>query len=386
MKKIIDKIIIIFLFIQPLLDVLTSIQIRYNFLSIYISSIIRVVFMLFVLIYMIIYKYDLKIIILLFIYGLIELGYLYFGSSLSLLFNVIRIFYLPVMILFFSKYDININKKYILIIYLMYLLLLLIPTVCGFSFDIYTGADDKKGFIGLFYGGNELSGILLGMLPIILIYLKDIKKIYLRVIYYVLIVATFILVSTKTLFLGGILVLLVFLYRYIKNKRIKNKKGIILSIVGVLLLVLIILPYTPVMNNIKITLNYYGINEPKDVFSLYALDNVVFSRRLSYADNLFNEYSNSSIQNRLLGLPTVNTIKDSEIDLVDIFVTIGLIGLIIYVFIMTYLIRHEKMKFEYKLSLILFIVMSLFSGHILIKPAVSIYMGLIYNLNKEESK
>ena len=386
MKKIIDKIIIIFLFIQPLLDVLTSIQIRYNFLSVYISSIIRVLFMLFVLIYMIIYKYDLKIIILLFIYGIIELGYLYFGSSISLLFNVIRIFYLPVMILFFSKYDIKINKKYILIIYLMYLLLLLIPTVCGFSFDIYTGADDKKGFIGLFYGGNELSGILLGMLPIILIYLKDIKKIYLRVIYYVLIVATFILVSTKTLFLGGILVLLVFLYRYIKNKRIKNKKGIILSIVGVLLLVLIILPYTPVMNNIKITLNYYGINEPKDVFSLYALDNVIFSRRLSYADNLFNEYSNSSIQNRLLGLSTVNTIKDSEIDLVDIFVTIGLIGIIIYVFIMTYLIRHEKMKFEYKFSLILFIVMSLFSGHILIKPAVSIYMGLIYNLNREESK
>ena len=187
MKRIIDKIIIIFLFIQPLLDILTSIQIRFNFLSVYISSILRVLFMLFILIYMIIYKYDIKIILLMFIYAIIELLYLYFGTSLSLLFNVIRIFYLPVLILFFSNYDIKINKKYILIIYLLYLLLLIIPSIFGFSFDIYSGADDKKGFIGLFYGGNEVSGILLGMLPIVLVYLKDIKKIYLRIIYYILI-------------------------------------------------------------------------------------------------------------------------------------------------------------------------------------------------------
>ena len=67
MKKIIDKIIIIFLFLQPILDVITSIQIRYNIMSIYIASVIRVIFMLFILIYMIIYKYDFKLIILMYI-------------------------------------------------------------------------------------------------------------------------------------------------------------------------------------------------------------------------------------------------------------------------------------------------------------------------------
>ena len=41
------------------------------------------------------------------------------------------------------------------------------------------------------------------------------------------------------------------------------------------------------------------------------------------------------------------------------------------------------MKFEYKLSLFLFVIMSLFSGHIFIKPAVSIYMALVFNLNKK---
>ena len=377
MKKIIDKLILVFLFIQPFLDVITSIQIRYNFLSIYISSIIRVLFMLFILIYMIVYKYDFKLIILLFIYGIIELVHLYFNDLLYI-FNVIKIFYLPVLIMFFSKYELKISKRSILIIYACYLLLLLIPTVFGFGFDIYASNDNKKGFIGLFYGGNELSGILLGLLPIILIYLKDVKNIILRVLYYIVIAISFVILSTKTVLVGGIIVVLIYLYNSINKKKI-----FVISTISIVALLFLILPFTPVVNNLKVALDYYGINNTQEMFSFYAIDNVIFSRRLTYAKNLFSEYESTSVVNKLFGMTRI--IKDAELDLVDIFITIGLIGFIIYIFIMTYLLRKNRLKNEYKISLILFIIMSCFSGHILIKPAVAIYMALLFNLGKEDN-
>ncbi len=383
MKRIINKLIIIFLFMQPFLDVLTSFQIRFNILNIYISSIIRIVFLLFILIYMIIYKYDLKIILFMFIYGIIYGGYLLATNSFSLAFDAIRIFYLPVMIIFFNNEDIKIDKKKVLILYLIYMLLLLIPTMFGFSFDIYEVEKSKKGFIGLFYGGNELSGILLGLLPIILNYLQIVKKYYFRIIYYILIIFTFILVSTKTLFIGGILVLLIYLFKYILNKKTVNKKYIIGGIVGVLVFLVIALPYTPVMNNIKVTLDYYGINNITDMFNLKTIDNVIYSRRLSYASNLIDEYKNSPIDNKLFGLKNINNIKDSELDLIDTYMTIGLIGFIVYLIVMGYLLYKYRLKGIYLFSLILFIIMACLSGHILIKPAVAIYTALIFRLNKE---
>ena len=106
-------------------------------MSIYIASVIRVIFMLFILIYMIIYKYDFKLIILMFIYGLIEGSYILLTNNIPVLFNAIKIFYLPVLLIFFSNYELKIEKKYILIIYLIYMLFLVVPTICGFSFDVY---------------------------------------------------------------------------------------------------------------------------------------------------------------------------------------------------------------------------------------------------------
>ena len=377
MKKIINKIIIIFLFMQPFLDVLTSIQLNYNILNFYIASIIRILFMLFILIYMIIYKYDFKLILYMFIYAFIFALYLVFNHTLSLAINAIRIFYLPVLILFFNNEDINISKKQILILYLIYLLLLIIPSIFGISMDT-SNLGDKELYLGLFNGGNELSGILLGLLPIIIVYSKDIKNIIVRIIYYLLIAISFVLVSTKTLFFGGVLVLIVYLFT-----RIKNKKILVGGIIGVILLSCVILPFTPVINNIKVTLDYYEIHNITDLFNIKTFDNVVYSRRLSYANNLLEEYNNSDLSNKLFGLSNINLLKDAELDLVDIFATIGLIGFIVYISIMIYIIYKYKLKGWYLFSFILFIIMSCFSGHILNKPLVAIYIALLFRLNKE---
>ena len=66
------------------------------------------------------------------------------------------------------------KKNNIILLYTIYLLLVIVPTLLHINFDVYSGEEAKKASLGLFYGGNELSAVLLGYLPLILTYLKEI--------------------------------------------------------------------------------------------------------------------------------------------------------------------------------------------------------------------
>ena len=369
----------ILLFIQPLLDVLTSFQLRYfNNSILSISAIIRLILLLIMVIYIIVKKDKKDYIVLgvLSIYSIISI--IHFKDITSIM-NISKIIYLPLSILFFIRYNERIDKNNIILLYTIYLLLVIVPTLLHINFDVYSGEEAKKASLGLFYGGNELSAFLLGYLPLILTYLKDID-LYKRLIVYVLIIAAFILIGTKTLFLGGVLVLIIYLIYYIKNEKIKNKKYLIGGIIGTLLLGIIILPYTPIYKNMKITLDYYGIHSIKDI-NIDTIDNVIYSKRLTYAKDLMNDYNNHDLTDKLIGVGRID-IKDSEIDIIDMLYIIGIIGLIIYIGLLVYLLLTNKLKNIYLLSFILFILMSCFSGHIFIKPNVLIYIGVLFNLNK----
>ena len=376
MKK---YLIYILLFIQPLLDILTSFQLRFFNSGIYsISAIIRLVLLAIMFIYILTKKNKRDYIIL----GLISVysivSFIHF-KSIPLMMNVIKILYLPISILFFINYEEKIDKKKTVILYSIYLLLVVIPTLLGLNFDVYNNEEIKKASLGLFYGGNELSAVLLGLLPIIISYSKEFK-LYIRLLLYIFIVASFILIGTKTLFIGGLLVLMVFFIYYLKNRKIKNKKYLIGGIIGVILLGIIAFPYTPIYKNFKITLDYYNIHSIKDV-SVNTIDDVIYSKRLTYANNLLNDYNNHDIEDKLLGIGKID-IKDSEIDVIDVLYVIGIIGLIINVLLIIYLLLTNKLKNIYLLSFILFVLMSCFSGHIFMKPNVLIYIGLLFNLNK----
>ena len=203
MKK---YLIYILLFLQPVLDIIASYQLRYfdNLPSI--SAIIRLVLLCFMVLY-ILRKHDkndflpLKMCAVMMIFAIVS-------KSIPCIMNYFKIIYLPISILFFVNYDEKIDKKSIIILYSIYLLLVIIPTIFGFNFNVYSEEEAKRASLGLFYGGNELSAILLGLLPIVLIYSKELK-LYFRIPFYILIVLAFIFIGTKTLFLGGILVLLI---------------------------------------------------------------------------------------------------------------------------------------------------------------------------------
>ena len=86
-----------------------------------------------------------------------------------------------------------------------------------------------------------------------------------------------------------------------------------------------------VTKNIIRAINYYGFNL-NNIFSLNGLDKLIFSSRLEVLGKVSNLYLNSPLINILMGLDKsyVNIFKGIEIDIFDIFFSIGIIGILVY--------------------------------------------------------
>lgn len=395
MKKLkFDKFIVIFLFLQPILDVITSLQVRNN-ISITVGAIVRGILFTIILVYLYKNNVSKKPIIIFLIYVFLALSYQFLYTSNSIfteVFNILKIFYLPFLIYFFNKYNNEkIDDKMLTIIYLIYINLIIIPYLFSIGYSSYSTLEDKQGYIGLFYSGNEISSVIIGLLPIVLNYTFNSKSYILKILVYIETLITVILIGTKTLFFGLIIIILYvfikYLYKSYKSNSKNFRKILLIPIIFIVIMILI-LPKTPVYKNIKITLNYYNINSVEELLNIKSIDNVIFSKRLSYLENVNKNYIKEDTLGLIYGLGSskISTIRDVEIDIFDIFYSIGIFGFTIWLILMINSIRGQKLRGVYKFSFILFLVMSLFSGHVLIKPMVSIYVALIFILNKNAIK
>ena len=306
------------------LDVLTSIGIHNNWKG-SIGLLIRGAFFISVLFYLVIKKKEKKGVFALIFYLIIEMFYFYSSTTNALFseaFNLIKLFYLPFLFLFFNHYDNQkINEKLIFSIYMMYMNLIIIPYIFNLGFNITY--ENKEGYLGFFYGGNEL--------PIVLKYVLSKKKLFLKLVFLIELLIVMVLVGTKTLFLGVGIVFVIFIIKELKqnfkNFSKKKKSILILSTLLFVLLGGLLFPKTPVYKNFKVTLNYYQIHSLKDFISVDTIDQVVFSTRLSFLKNVQNHYKESEAQEKIfgLGITKINQLKDIEIDVLDIFYSIGII-------------------------------------------------------------
>lgn len=394
-NKIISLILMILVIFQPIMDALTYLQIRYSFSFLSISSIIRTITFCLIILYLLFTKDKRKEIWFLLIYFIAYLGIQSlilnnaFSNSLN---SILTIFYLPSIIIFLNK--VNIDKKYfnlkiIMFTYLIYLNLIIVPYL--FKYGNYAGNfyEGKNGFYGLFYGGNEISNILVIMLPLVIEYLVQEKSYFLIGLTFIELLLCIYLVGTKTLILGSIIISIYFLFKYLRPvyKSLDNKKKYPLWTLLILLIIgtIILLPKMAVTKNIIRAINYYGFNL-NNIFSLNGLDKLVFSGRLEILSKVSNLYLNSPLINILMGLGKsyVNTFKGIEIDIFDIFFSIGIIGILVYGYLCFKNIKDVKLKGIYLFTFILSIMISLVTGHILNTPNVSIYVGLLFCLNKQE--
>ena len=386
-----NKIVIVLLLLSPIIDAITGIQTRYNFGFITIGKVIRGLAFIFMLYYLFRKNINKKYLLLFLAYVFLAISNYEINTYNNIyteVNNMFLIFYLPFAIMFFRniKND-KVTDKLVVIIYTFYFLLLTIPTIFNIGFSAYYGLDTKQSYLGFFHSGNELSAILIGLLPIVVVYLFKSKNYILKVLLTLEIIISAILIGTKTMFLGVIIVFGYYLFIYTKYyaKEISKKAKIILvSMIIILIpLIMFIVPKTPLYNNMKITLEHYNIKEVKDIFKIDNIDNLVFSKRLSYLKNINNEYTKGNKYTLMYGIGRYRLlgIRDIEIDIFDIFYSIGIFGLFVYLFLFLSAKNGAELKGQYKFSFYLFIIISLFSGHVLNRPMVATYIALLFLLN-----
>lgn len=390
-KLIFDKFIIIFLLLQPFVDAFTMLQIRYEVNNITASMIFRFIFFMIMLLYIIKNKKLRKYGIIFSVYFIFQIIFmsLYMKNSISMeISNIFQIFYLPLAILFFNKYENKkINDRLILILNFIYISMIIVPYL--FHFGVYASDlyKEKSGFYGLFYGGNEISMILLALFPISVKALCNIKNILIKIIYIVSLALATLLIATKTLLFGIIIVFIYYAIKYLKaNIKLMNKGKkmlIISSILAILLVMIILIPKTAMYSNIKLAMKTFRVSD-KNLFSIYSLDKIVFSGRLGFLKNINNIYMNSGLLSMLFGLgkTLIVNVKIIEIDIFDLFYSVGIIGFLIYVLYMVRSMKQIRLKNVYKFDFIFLLIISLVVGHILLAVNVSIFLALLAILNK----
>ena len=393
--KLVSIVLMLLIILQPIMDAVTYLQIRYSFNFISLSSIIRAVTLGLMILYLLVIKKRRKEILFLigyFIIYLLSQTFLLHNGISSSLNTILTIFYLPIVILFMQEVNINesyFNLKIIMITYLIYLNLIVIPYLFKYGNYADNFYDGKNGFYGLFYGGNEISNILVILLPLVIEYLVKRKSYFLIILTFVELLLCIYLVGTKTLMLGSIIVSIYFLFKYwcpVYKKFSKKKKCILWGLAFLIFLcTLVVLPQMAVTKNIIRAIEYYGFNL-NNVFSLNGLDKLIFSGRLEILKVVSNLYRNSSLFSILLGLGKsyINLFKGIEIDIFDIFFALGISGILVYGYIMVKNIKSGKLKGVYLFTFVLGMVISLVTGHVLNTPNVSIFIGLLFGLNKLE--
>ena len=382
-----DSIFKIFLYSSPVIDLLTSLCLNIFNLNITIGIIIRMLFLLFVFMYAFFIKHQItkKKIFYLIVLGIYlclncitsikELG---LSSYITELQFIIRIFYLPIILICLNNVEINISKKDLIFVTSIYMSLILIPDILGLSFNAYT--QGKVGTIGWFNSANEISAIIAITMPFMLDYLINSKNNYLyRILLLILILYTSLSIGSKipiiALGISSLYILIKFIHNLYITKAKEKLITVILCLITVIISALIIIPKTNFYKNIEIHLNFLEINTVGDAFSYKFLNRFIFSDRLDLLKDNTNIYLNSSPDSYLLGIGYNQNInaKIIEMDFFDILYRTGIIGCILFLIIIAKNLNFKTKDNITKLSIFIMFIISFLAGHVFLAPAVSIY-------------
>lgn len=413
MKKFIEnninKIIAIFLLLQPVLDLLTGICINTLKINFTIGLIVRMLFLMFLCITsLFIYKKKKLLIpysILIIYFIMYIIGMLIFknNSFIVEIKNLGRVYYFPVLLitLYSIKDKIRISPMTLITVAFSYLILLFIPSLLGLGYQSYKVT--KAGTLGFFNSANELSGIISILTPFILLAFYKLKKpvpiALLSLIYFTVIL----MIGTKTPLLAlAITIGLSILYIWniwLKEKNYNRIAGTIGAICVSIAILYLILPKTNFYKNIKTHLDYLGLDTITDVFKdANYIDHFIFSSRLEFlADKSFIYYS-APVYERIFGIGYINDKTETkliEMDYFDIFYSHGVIGFILFFSITIYILKElyndrKNNSYEYLMnntSLFLISFLAFFTGHIFTAPSVSILVAVIMlSISKREKK
>ena len=405
-KNNLSYIISLFILISPILDLLTGISRHMTNINISIG-IIKFLFLLFILyVYLFVFKKKklIPIYLLISIYFIMySIGiYLYNTNFFINIYNSIKVLYFPILLitLYELKDNFKISNMTIFTSIFLYILLIFIPLLFNIGYDSYKIT--KVGSAGLYNSANEISGLIGITTPILFIIFKENRKIILNTILIFIYLFIISFIGTKTPLLSLIITLLVTLI-YILIKSIKNSNYKPLLLTNILLIIilsisLLVIPKTNFYKNIKTHINYLNIDEVEDVVDPKITDHLIFSQRLTFLKNRLPYYHNSNMYSKLFGTGYTHNnklLKSIEIDYFDIYISQGLIGFIIilsiFVYVLYKVLKNRKINtyndLMYLTSILLILLLSFFTGHILVSPSVSfIVIILLLGLSNRKKK
>ena len=409
-KKNFNTLLIIFILLQPILDLITGFGIHIWKMDITIGIIIRMIFLL-VILYSVMFVYKKKqnwlYYGILIVYGLLYvLGIILFKDGVGLFSEIqglCRVFYFPVLLiaLYSIKDEIKISKMTLMVVLVTYLVCILVPNCLNLGFETYEIT--KAGTLGFFNSANEISGIISLLTPIMILIFVSSKKIIPAVIISCIYLYVILTIGTKTPLLSlGITIFFTYLWFIYNAVKVKKYKRIGISLIALVLFttaLILILPKTTFYKNIETHLNYLKLDNVTEVFEDEKLvDHFIFSSRLKFMKERQQDYMDGNVYQKLFGIGYLNNQKEAkavEMDYFDIYYNHGIIGFILFFGIygyFFYLIMKERRKLDLEqymlyISILLSIFLSFFTGHIITAPAVSILVTfLLLMLVKQKKK
>ncbi len=407
-EKINYYILFIFMLLSPIVDILNSFIQHFFNTSISLGMLYKGLLLFYLLYYFLFKIKDLKNKKYLIIYGIMVLIWLllFLGNRFSMLsfiniykelIYVFKIFYLPVMLylLYYFIKDNNMSvkdiEKILIISFLVYVLLLFVPYITDTAFYSY-GDKSLGGFVGWFYAANEVSIMMILLFYVTLKEAYNYKKIF----FIPLLLGIFMIlqIGTKVTLLGLSLTFLFFLGKSLFKLEWKNALYTLILILGAILITC----NGFMGNNMEVLVsNGEEIVENEEYEEapvnnrIEMLLNLVLSSRYTYFKDTLDIYNKANLKDKIIGIGyTNNEIIDNvkiekliEIDLLDIYFHIGLIGFILFLvplLVMAFNILKEIIKnklFNFNILSFLYIILvalgiSLTAGHMLSAPSVSI--------------
>ena len=416
-----QNIFIIYILLQPIIDIVTSLCVRNVSENLSLGIVIRVLFMLFIMIYAVI-KIDKKGRIELIIYyscialyGIAYIANSYLKYNFSMLFTqlkgIIKVFYFPIILV--SLYEIckekkfNSFEKYLNISLIIYITTIIICRIFSVGYPTYPN-NDKLGSIGLFYAGNETSAILAMLAPICFWKFLAKKFSIFNTIVCVATVFSMLEIGTKVSALSifallGLSFILAGIKLFTKERKTIFKQFIAISLM--IILVFVFVAYTPAGKNMKIGITWKNPNtvqvpsqpNPNKTPSK-EVQTELLSGRNNYLKNTLKKYKESSLLTKLTGTgyvsysnkKGVHESKLVEIDYFDIFFCHGILGTLIYIvpliFIAISLFKKFFSNFVVNIknyytifalySILIGCGIALLAGHVFTAPAVSIFLAI----------
>jgi len=298
---------------------------------------------------------------------------------------MMKLYYIPFSILFFINIKNSMDNKIFFYVLSIYILLFLSSYIFGFGTNNYTVEDKKSGFKGVFNSINEISAIIIVLLPIVLNYLKENKKYITSILLIISTLLVALLTGTKVLMIG-LFIIIIYIYIGKAIKIFKDMSNVwkIVSIISIIILLIIgmyLITYTNFYRNMIIQQRFF---KSYNIFSINFVNKVLFNNRLTFLKENFLFYKKQNIIDIIFGIGYNNqSIKLVQIDLFDILFRFGIFGLISFIIPIVFIIKRININKVAIFSIILLILISLTSGHVLLSPNVSIYFGYIIFLKKK---